>query len=423
MDVIIGAGLSGLTSGIDLVKMERDVIVLEKEAHVGGLAASRTLPDGYVHDIGFHVIIPDAIPLFEMVRKSGIEKDLIHFDMKFGFMKNRKIYPFSPNPVSLAKFQLLEAKEKLKLGMLIHNIDNLKEEDFRQMSARTFIIEKIGDNAYQSFYEPLLTRLSGISPEELSSVFFISFCKLLGKVKNYSLCYPRKGIGELSNGLAAYLESMNGNIRTECEVRKITIHNDRVKSVIYSNNGKEKEIDASNVVSTIPLNKLPDIIELPVDFRKRLKDIKYSQFNIAYFGLNNRLTDYDMEVMIPKNEGFCFNSFTEVSNISNEVAPKGKSLMSIVAAQHIVNGNEEQVLGRITEDMNQLFPGFVKKIIWSKLMRYPYPSVTGEYLSLKPDFTSPVKGLYLGGAQMFPIPDMPTAIVSGHIISNMIQGA
>ena len=92
MDVIIGAGLAGLTAGLDLAKRGRSVTVLEEENVVGGHASSYRLTNGYFHDQGYHVIIPDAIPLYEMVKAVGIESDLVRFDMKFGFLKNGQVY-------------------------------------------------------------------------------------------------------------------------------------------------------------------------------------------------------------------------------------------------------------------------------------------------------------------------------------------
>lgn len=424
MEVIIGAGLAGLTAGIDLTRMGRDVTVLEKANIVGGHAASHNSSNGYIHDIGPHVIIPDAIPLYEMVKAAGIENDLIHFDMKFGFLKNKQIYTFSPNPLSLMKFKLLSMRDKIKLGTLMKEADRLSEEEYSKVTTEEFVTEKISEKALISFFEPLLTRLSGLPPEELSAAFFIAFNKLLVKVKNFELCYPKGGIGKLGEGMASHLKSLGGIVKTGSDVKEIITEEGQVTRVLYVEDEKEKYIDASNVVSTIPFNALPEIIDLSTEYENRLKRIKYTEFTIAYFGLDGKLSKHDMEVMIPKTEGFCFNSFVEISNISKEVAPNGKSLFCVVATPSAIRGqtDEEETLDAITEDVNRIFPKFEEKINWRKLIRHDFTAITKEYMSLKPDFITPVKRLYLAGAQMFPLPDMPTAIVSGHIVSEIIKG-
>lgn len=84
--------------------------------------------------------------------------------------------------------------------------------------------------------------------------------------------------------------------------------------------------------------------------------------------------------------------------------------------------DDEEVLSAITKDLNRLFPEFEQKVRWRKLIRHPSTAVTKEYMALKPTFVTPINGLYLAGAQMFPLQDMVTAVVSGHIVSDMIRG-
>jgi NAD(P)-binding Rossmann-like domain len=50
--VIVGGGLGGLTSGIYLSKRHLKVLLLEKEADVGGLASGRITSDGIITDRG-----------------------------------------------------------------------------------------------------------------------------------------------------------------------------------------------------------------------------------------------------------------------------------------------------------------------------------------------------------------------------------
>ena len=424
MNVVLGAGLAGLTTGIDLAKMGRNVTVLEKENVVGGHASSHRLANGYTHDMGLHVIIPDAIPLYEMVKVAGIESDLVRFDMKFGFLKNAQVYSFSPNPLSLIKFKLLGVRDKIRLGKLQRGINALSDENFSKVTAAEFVMGKVSRKALDSFFEPLLTRLSGVPPEILSAVFFIAFNKLLARVENFELCYPKRGFGELAESMASHLKSLGGNVKTNSEVKEIRVNRGQVNSVEYTEEGKKKENEASNVVSTVPFKDLPKIVDLPREYEERLKGIKYTEFIIAYFGLDSRLSKYGMEVMVPRKEGFCFNSFVEVSNISSGVAPEGKSLFNVITTPHTIGKqtDDEEVLDAITKDLNSLFPEFEKKVRWRKLIRHPSIAVTEEYMALKPTFVTPIKGLYLAGAQMFPLQDMVTAVVSGHIVSDIIKG-
>ena len=422
-NVVCGAGLAGLTAGIDLATKRRNVTILEKGNVLGGHASSHRLPNGYVHDMGLHVIMPDAIPLFEMVKAAGIESNLVHFDMQFGFLKDGKVNAFSPNPLSMTKFKLLGLRDKIRFGKLVMGINAFSEEEFSNVTAAEFVTDKISRKALDNFFEPLLTRMSGVPPEDLSATFFIAFFKLLGQVKNFEVCIPKTGIGELAEGLTSHLESIGGVVRTSSEVKKIRVTGEQVDGVVYVENGEEKEIKASNVISTMPLKDLPKIVDLPKQYEEKLRGIEYTEYMIAYFGLDSRLSKYNMEVMIPRKEGFCFNSFVEVSNITKEVAPDGKSLFSVITTPATIGkrADDEKVLDAIIEDLNRLFPEFERKVLWRKLIRHPCIAVNKKYIGLKPTFVTPIKGLYLAGAQMFPLQDMVTAVVSGHTVSDMIN--
>jgi len=361
--------------------MGRQVTVLEKENVVGGHASSHRLANGFVLDMGLHVIIPDITPLYELVKTAGIESRLIRFDMKFGFLKDGKVYSFSPNPLSLMKFELLGLRDKVKLGKLMMGINALSEEHFSKVTAAEFVTDRLSRKALDLVYEPLLTRLSGIPPEVLSAAFFIAFNKLLAQVKNFEFCCPKTGIGELSEGLASHLKSIGGTVKTNSEVKEIRVNRGQVESVVYVEEGTKKEIEASSVVSTIPLKDLHKIVDLPKEYEKRLKAIEYTEFEIACFGLDSRLSRYDMEVMVPMKEDFCFNSFVEVSNLVRGVAPEGKSLFIVITTPKTIGNraDNEEILGVITKDLKRLFPEFEGKVLWRKLIRHPCIAVTKEY--------------------------------------------
>jgi hypothetical protein len=107
------------------------------------------------------------------------------------------------------------------------------------------------------------------------------------------------------------------------------------------------------------------------------------------------------------------------------VAPERKSLFSVITTPCTIGKRpeDEKALGAIVEDLNRLFPEFERKVLWRKLIRHPCIAVNKEYIALKPTFVTPIKGLYLAGAQMFPLQDMVTAVVSGHIVSDIVKGA
>ena len=75
--VILGAGLTGLTIARELARVEGySVVVLEKEAYVGGLAAT-LVDDKMSFDLGSHRIHPDAQASILRYLKSDLGVELL----------------------------------------------------------------------------------------------------------------------------------------------------------------------------------------------------------------------------------------------------------------------------------------------------------------------------------------------------------
>ena len=55
--IIIGAGHNGLTAANVLAKAGASVLVVERNHFVGGMAATRTLFDGYQHSVGAWAVL------------------------------------------------------------------------------------------------------------------------------------------------------------------------------------------------------------------------------------------------------------------------------------------------------------------------------------------------------------------------------
>ena len=73
--IVIGAGHNGLAAGARLARAGKKVLVLERNGHVGGMAATQTLWKGYRHNVGAWalLVLPEAmIDAFEM-REHGLE--------------------------------------------------------------------------------------------------------------------------------------------------------------------------------------------------------------------------------------------------------------------------------------------------------------------------------------------------------------
>lgn len=86
--IIIGAGLTGLSTAALLQKKQKDYFLLEKNTTIGGKIGSSNV-DGWPIDHGFHVFIKEYpnLSLFPDLKQCK----LINFEPGFIIIKNQKL--------------------------------------------------------------------------------------------------------------------------------------------------------------------------------------------------------------------------------------------------------------------------------------------------------------------------------------------
>src|SRR6202790_1576873 len=78
--LVIGGGLAGLSSAVALAEAGFQVRLLEKRPHLGGRAASYTLPDGEHVDNCQHVTLGCCTNLADCYRRVGSANKIKFFD-------------------------------------------------------------------------------------------------------------------------------------------------------------------------------------------------------------------------------------------------------------------------------------------------------------------------------------------------------
>lgn len=115
--VIIGAGISGLTTAFLLKKNGLNVIVLEAEDEVGGTMKSKRIND-YLVEFGPNSAL-ETTPLFKQITDEiGISNELVYaneFSNKRYIFKTGKLYPIPMKPQEFFKSKLWSWRGKLRI--------------------------------------------------------------------------------------------------------------------------------------------------------------------------------------------------------------------------------------------------------------------------------------------------------------------
>lgn len=276
--VILGAGVTGLTAAWALSRSYHGkVVVLEKEAAVGGLAATFTRNE-LSFDLGSHRLHEGYDPEVDSLVKDLCGDDLLRRERRgLMYLGGRALlYPPSPFDIIFAfgvweSFRFARDLLSARFRQLVHPREH---EDFEG-----FTICMVGRSLYDRFYWPYALKLYGMPPREISKdpavsrvrkFSFSSFYRDLRKkvfqeIPTY--LYPSGGIGQLSRTLQQRFLDNGGQVRFITGIDQLRLEGERlVRAVAFAGrDGSREELETDAVISTLPIDVLHHLVRLESD--------------------------------------------------------------------------------------------------------------------------------------------------------------
>jgi protoporphyrinogen oxidase len=243
---IIGGGLTGLTAAYHLGN-DHEVDMYEKRRVLGGCLSSYEIGDYHIEEFYHHCFAWDT-RLFSLMRSLHIADKLEWLRGTSGYFSGGTVYPLN-TPVEIVKYPLLSLTDKVRLGLLTLRSRNMDVGPLDDITARDYVVSTIGERAYNSFFEPLLTSKFGEQRDDVSAAWLIS---RIGVRSNRGLSGEQ--LGYLKGGFHTLIEALSAQVGRQCVVRLL----DPVTSVSrehgsWSVNGQQYDV----VISTIPPSLLP----------------------------------------------------------------------------------------------------------------------------------------------------------------------
>ncbi len=400
--LILGAGLSGLTTAYLLAKQGYSVTILEKEEKCGGLCKSIFFKD-IISDIGPHQICSEEDLVINFV------KDILGDDL---LIKSRKVsqYVFGKYigyPLKIKDFLFninIFLTLKICFEVLIVQLKSFfvhKKED----SFKDWVNNRFGKTAYEIYFGPYTEKVWGISPDELDprtasariafkSVFdylikSLLFCfrKKCDYVRAHSplknkFYYSKLGIETLINKLQDKCLSLGVNIINNANIVKIDTLNNDILSIGTSDGKKYRNFDL--YISTLPITLIanlfnPNFIDkMPLEFRAIL---------IIVLKINRELEDPYTWIYYPDTD-ICFQRITDYNNFDKNMSKLGFTSLSAEIScdveDEIWKMKDEDIIFKTKEDL--VSSGFinysdnVEAVVHRE--RYAYPIQVNGYIEL-----------------------------------------
>ncbi len=405
--VILGGGLAGLSAAIKL-KDNYEVILIEKEKELGGLASSFKIKDYYIPVYYHHIFSHDSTTIRYV--KKYIKEKLNWKRIKMSIWADDAIINFT-NPVELLKLKQLSILGKIRYGIFgIYSLTLMNPAGIAEnTNAYDWLNKKAGGEVAEKIFKPLYAiNKYGIPLEEISArelAFRIKEKEFIGKFG-----YPTKTFHKLIKNIERALTTVE--IIKKAEIQKINLE----KNEIIINNDA---INYDYLINTMPVPEFLNYAQgLPEDYSKRLRKIKYCSCVEVVFGTESTLTDdYWINIF-----GRRIGILIQHSNLYDNYKFKVNYALRYGRSEQDYNLTDKEI---VKEYLKPVIEKFNQKILWAKVIktRYATPIYDRDYYSYKPEYTTPISNLFFAGvAVTYPkIRNMNTALESGERVAEIIK--
>ncbi len=334
--VIIGAGPTGLAAGYRLRELGyTNFVMLEAREKVGGLASSETSPNGFVYDIGGHVLFSHYEYFDRLFEKLlGDEYQLLLRESWVWMCERFLPYPFQNNIRYLPKEVVLEClmglieaqREPLDMSRF-HNFEELIYGVFGKGVAKHFMMPY---NFKVWAHPPAMMNKEWIGER----VSVVDIARVLGNVvldrddagwgPNSTFKYPRHGgTGGLFTRMQPYVHD---NLRLSTPVAGVDID---AKDVMLQD-GTREPYDL--LLSTMPVDLLVRSMSgnVPDEVLRQASRLRHSGSHIVGVGLNQPAPSKKCWMYFPEDNA-PFYRVTYLSNYSPEVVPDASRQYSLLA--------------------------------------------------------------------------------------------
>jgi protoporphyrinogen oxidase len=230
---VIGAGVAGLTAAYELSKKGHLVDVYERWPGLGGQAATLPVGEGVLLERYYHHLFTSDRHIASLYRELGLPDGIEWLPSSVGFHTGGKTYPFT-SPLDLLRFPPLSFGSRVRLGLGVLRLRRQRDpEPFERVTARQWISEHMGEEAWKRVWGPLLGNKFGARAEEISMAWLWSKITLrrqakVAQARGEVLGYPRDTFEGLFRALAGAIEERGGRVLIDRPAGRISLREDHL---------------------------------------------------------------------------------------------------------------------------------------------------------------------------------------------------
>jgi protoporphyrinogen oxidase len=407
--VIIGAGITGLTTAYKLLRDGSRVTVIEKNPDIGGLAASFLL-DGSPVDRYYHFICKEDHDLIALTDELGLKGNLQQREGTTGSYVDGTIYPFN-TPFDLMAFSPIPFFQRIRFGL--HAWISQRRKDYLQLDeipAKQWLIRNIGYEAYMAVWDPLLRIKFGQAHENISAAWIWHRIHRVATSRNglfspNSYGYFDQGCFTLLNKLHEKARESEGfELLANETVETITVRDGQVTGVKLQSDGRY--IEANTVVSTIAVKDFLKIAPNMDEYSDQLGKIQYINVICLLLQLDRAFSNHFW--LNVNDPNIAFNGIVEVTNLNPRPDMNNPHIVYIPFYLDELDSrwaaSDDELLDECIAAMKIIRPDFNEDWIQNRRVfrdRNAQALCSVGFVKIMPGHGTPVDGLYITDSSQY----------------------
>ena len=325
--VIMGAGFTGLTAGIELARAGKKVCLLDGDTAPGGLAGSFEFKDGVSIEKFYHHWFNNDTYVPELVKELGMEGDILTMPSKTGMYFNGRHWRLS-TPLDLLRFEPLSFLDRIRLGLLVFKVRRVKDwKSIEHLSIREWLEPLCGKNVFRIVWQPLIENKFSVVADQINAVWMWKKLVLRGSTRDAKggeqLAYFKGGFARLAQAMANEITRLGGEIHYSRPVTGVQAGQGRMTALRTASG----EVAGKQFLFTPAFSIIADVMQDVVsqDWLDKWRRVKYLANVCLVLELDRSLSDtYWINVNDP---GFPFVGVIEHTNFDSPANYNGKHVV------------------------------------------------------------------------------------------------
>lgn len=398
---IIGCGITGMTAAYELSKKGCRVELFEAAPSPGGIAEAVSL-GGLRLEKYYHHFFKSDEHIKALLEELGLGGRLQWRKSGMGYFSGGSMYGFG-TPRSLMRFSPLPFGDKLRFGVSMLKLMGIKDwRPMENVTAREWLLANGGEKAFEKIWKPMLITKFGKQYDSISMAWLWGKIKLRGASREKGrevLGYIDGSTGVLFERLEELLRNNGAVINLNCRVEEIRKEGEGFTLAVQ---GGSRSFD--RILAAVPLPVLGQLAEniLPGDYLYSIRAAEHTAVVCTVLILKKSFSRfYWLNI---GDESIPFGGLIEHTNLMDRSLYGNKHILYIsnylYKSEKYYRISDEELLKKYIPFLKRVNPGFDEGWIEAAYTfrdEYAQPVIKCGYSRLKPEFETPVPGLFTAG--------------------------